>query len=209
MINRGVLFDLDGVLVDTEPTYSIFWQNIDRIYPTGIEDFASFIKGTTLPSILKHFPTEEIRNDIVKRLFEYQDAMQFELYPGAMELLDGLKAMNIPVAKVSSSDERKMRQLFEQHPWMPQYVTAVIDASKVTKSKPDPQGYLLGAEAIGVDIKNCFVFEDSMQGLAAGRASGATVVGVATTYPREKIAPLCDKVINSVVEVSAQDVQSW
>ena len=62
----------------------------------------------------------------------------------------------------------------------------------VTRSKPDPQGYIIGAELIGVPIEECFVFEDSINGLKAARASGATVVGLSTTNPRETVDAMSD-----------------
>lgn len=210
MAEIGVLFDLDGVLIDSETTYTKFWSEIGKIYPTGVENFAIAIKGTTLPSILKYFPDADVREDIVKRLGNFQNHMEFPLFPGAKELLEGLKYAEIPTAIVTSSDASKMQLLFSQHPWFPELLTAIIDASKVTKSKPDPQGYLLGADAIGVEPTRCYVFEDSLQGLAAGRAAGARVIGVATTYSRDRITPLADRVIDSVADITAEMlVQSW
>lgn len=210
MAEIGVLFDLDGVLIDSETTYTKFWSEIGKIYPTGVENFAIAIKGTTLPSILKYFPDADVREDIVKRLGNFQNHMEFPLFPGAKELLEGLKCAEIPTAIVTSSDASKMQLLFSQHPWFPELLTAIIDASKVTKSKPDPQGYLLGADAIGVDPTRCYVFEDSLQGLAAGRAAGARVIGVATTYSCDRITPLADMVIDSVADITAEMlVQSW
>lgn len=210
MAEIGVLFDLDGVLIDSETTYTKFWSEIGRIYPTGLDNFAIAIKGTTLPSILEYFPDASVREDITKRLLAFQEAMEFPMYPGARELLQGLKQADIPTAIVTSSDRHKMHLLFRQHPWIPDMITAIIDASQVTKSKPDPQGYLLGAEAIGVPASRCCVFEDSLQGLAAGRAAGARVIGIATTYSRERISPLADMVIDSVADISAEElVQSW
>lgn len=210
MAEIGVLFDLDGVLIDSETTYTRFWSEIGKIYPTGVENFAIAIKGTTLPSILKYFPDADVREDIVKRLGNFQNHMEFPLFPGAKELLEGLKYAEIPTAIVTSSDASKMQLLFSQHPWFPELLTAIIDASKVTKSKPDPQGYLLGADAIGVAPTRCYVVEDSLQGLAAGRAAGARVIGVATTYSRDRITPLADMVIDSVADITAEMlVQSW
>lgn len=210
MAEIGVLFDLDGVLIDSETTYTKFWSEIGRIYPTGLDNFAIAIKGTTLPSILEYFPDASVREDITKRLLAFQEAMEFPMYPGAWELLQGLKQADIPTAIVTSSDRHKMQLLFRQHPWIPDMITAIIDASQVTKSKPDPQGYLLGAEAIGIPASRCYVFEDSLQGLAAGRAAGARAIGIATTYSRERISPLADMVIDSVADISAEElVQSW
>lgn len=204
----GALFDLDGVLIDSETTYTRFWTEIDRIYPTGIENYALAIKGTTLPEIMKHYDDSRVRADILRRITEFQESMTYELYPGVVDFLSMLRDSSVPMAIVTSSDDRKMAHLFRQHPGFQKLFDAIVDASMVTRSKPDPQGYLLGAEKIGVAPEDCFVFEDSLQGLKAGRAAGAVVVGLATTYPAQKIAPLADKVIDGLGGVTLEDLIS-
>ncbi|MCI9607876.1 MAG: HAD family phosphatase [Muribaculaceae bacterium] len=195
MMYKAALFDLDGVIIDSERLYTVFWNDIEKVYPTGIPDFAVAIKGTTLPEILGNYATEEVRADITRRLNEFQDSMRFPLIDGAVEFLEWLRANGIPRALVTSSDARKMECLKAQLPDLLNLFDVVIDASKVTRSKPDPQGYLLAAEALGVDAQQCVVFEDSINGLKAGRASGARVVALATTYPAARLEPLADEVV--------------
>lgn len=191
---KGALFDLDGVIIDSERLYSIFWDKIGEEYNMPDRPYGLAIKGMTLTTILKMFP-EEMREDLSRRLWEYESNMIFTPYPGAIEYLDYLRANNVPIALVTSSDDKKMARLRAQHPDLLPRFDVIIDATKVTRSKPDPQGYLLGAEAIGVSPEDCYVFEDSMQGLKAGRASGAKVIGIATTYPADVITTLCDVVV--------------
>lgn len=202
MRTYGALFDLDGVLIDSEGTYTEFWRDIDRRYPTGIDDFATAIKGTTLESIGRFFPDADVWEDIKARLRHFQDNMEFPVYPGVMEFLRSLAGEGWRMALVTSSDPRKMERLWAQVPELQEFFAIVIDGRKVTRSKPHPEGYLKAAEAIGMDAADCFVFEDSMQGLKAGRASGATVIGVATTYPAEAIASLADRVVRCVAELT-------
>lgn len=194
---QAALFDLDGVIIDSEKLYTVFWNEINKIYPVDIPDFAVAIKGTTLPEILELYPTQEIRDDITRRLHGFQDNMDFPLIDGAMDFLQWLKDEGIPAALVTSSDPRKMERLFAKLPQLRTMFTTVIDASKVTRSKPDPQGYLLAAAELNADPSQCVVFEDSINGLKAGRASGAKVVALATTHPASKLAPLADLVISA------------
>lgn len=203
---KAALFDLDGVLIDSERLYTVFWDEIERIYPTGIPDFSVTIKGTTLPEILSLYPTEEIRADITRRLHEFQDNMDFPLLPGAIEFLDFLHGAGIPVALVTSSDSRKMERLFAKVPQLKDRFDVIVDASRVTRSKPDPQGYLIAAADCGADPADCIVFEDSFNGLKAGRASGARVIALATTHPAEKLAPFADMVVNSLAELTEADL---
>lgn len=194
---KGALFDLDGVLIDSETLYTTFWQKIDSIYPTGIPDFAIQIKGTTLDLIFKHFPDAAVQADILQRLNRFQREMRFEMYPYAEDFLKRLQRSDIPMALVTSSDEKKMESLFAQLPQLRNYFNAIIHAGLITHSKPHPEPYLMGAEAIGVAPGECCVFEDSLQGLAAGRAAGAKVVALSTTYPADRLVSLADTVISS------------
>lgn len=191
----GALFDLDGVIIDSERLYSLFWDEIGEKYKMPDRPFGLAIKGMTLKLIMEMFP-EEDREQLCHDIWEFEANMRFTPYPGAIEYLDYLRANNVPIALVTSSDDKKMAKLSAQHPDLLPRFDVIIDATNVTRSKPDPQGYLLAAEALGVDPKECYVFEDSMQGLKAGRASGAKVIGIATTYPAERITPMCDVVVN-------------
>ncbi len=193
----GVLFDLDGVLIDTEGQYSIFWAETGRRYGVGGPTFADDIKGTNLALILALFP-EEVREDVRAAIHHYEHVMDYPLYPGALDLLDTLREAGLGVAIFTSSDNMKMDLLFTRHPALRSRVDAIITGDMVTRSKPDPEGYVMAARAIGRDVCDCYVFEDSMQGLEAGRRSGAKVIGVATTNTRDRIAPWCDLVIDTV-----------
>lgn len=206
MTKHGALFDLDGVLIDSESTYTLFWSEIDRIYPTGIDNYAIAIKGTTLPEILKHYDDQAVVDDILRRIDRFQATMEYPLYDGVTEFLDELSRRGITAAIVTSSDDRKMQLLFKQHPTLRDYFEEVIDASMITRSKPDPEGYLKAAEAIGCDPHDCFVFEDSLQGIKAGNASGATVIALATTYPRQELIGQAATVIDGFKEFSVDDM---
>ena len=201
----GILFDLDGVLVDSEGEYSIFWGGMGRRYNLQ-STFASDIKGTTLQEILLNFP-EADRQGIKDELYQFEANMEYHWIPGAKEFVDELTEAGIPMAIVTSSDDAKMEKLYAKHPNLRKAITKVVTGDMVTKSKPDPEGYLLGARLIGVPIEDCFVFEDSMQGLEAGRRSGATVIGLATTNPREKVEKLAHKTISDFVGFTIKDLE--
>lgn len=196
---KGMLFDLDGVLVDSEGEYSKFWGAMGDRYGL-VSTFASDIKGTTIGEILLNFP-EGDRDGILAALHEFESNMEYPVYPGVMEFLGRLKKAGIPSAIVTSSDNVKMDLLFGRRPELREMVNVVITGSMVSRSKPDPEGYLKGAELIDVPIEECCVFEDSLQGLQAGRSSGATVIGIATTNSREKVAPLADITVDRFEEI--------
>ncbi|MCM1413169.1 MAG: HAD family hydrolase [Bacteroides sp.] len=198
----GALFDLDGVIIDSETDYTGFWREIDRIYPTGVENFAIAIKGTTLEEIMLHFPDPTEQEDIISRIDRFQSEMVYHLFDGVEAFLKDLHRHGIPMALVTSSDERKMSRLFSQIPWLKEMFVKVIDAQCVTHSKPHPEGYLKAAEAIGLDARRCFVFEDSLQGIRAGKAAGARVIGIATTLPRQAIEHEADRMVDLLSQLS-------
>lgn len=202
----GALFDLDGVLVDSESQYTVFWDDIERRYPTGIPDYAVAIKGTTLTTILSNYETDEIRNEITSELHRFEETMPYPVMDGVFKLLEEMRQCGWKTAIVTSSDDVKMSRLIAADPELITYFDIIIDGSMVTKSKPDPQGYMMAAEALGLDNSDCFVFEDSLQGLSAGRASGSTVVGLATTFPRKRLEQTgcTDIIIDSLVGLNTE-----
>ena len=164
------------------------------------------IKGTTLPEILKHFKGEALREQITRELIAYQDKMVFPLYPSTVPFLRSLREAGFRTAIVTSSDASKMERLFGQHPDLRQWFDVIIDASMVTRSKPDPEGYQLAARRLGLSPEECVVFEDSLQGLRAGRAAGGKVVALATTYPRERLAGTADRIVDSLGDLTPADL---
>lgn len=199
---KSVLFDLDGVLIDTEGIYTEFWADIDRLYPTGVENFALVIKGSTLPSILNKYFAPEHHADIVRRLRDNEDNMVYRLFDGVEDLMASLAAEGVTMAIVTSSNRPKMDVVYAQVPAFGKYISALVTDEDVTASKPDPQGYLIAAERLGAAPGECVVVEDSIAGLRAGRAAGAAVAGIATTNPRSAIEPLADIVVDATGELS-------
>ena len=204
---KGVLFDLDGVLIDSETLYTRFWSDTERLYPTGIEDFAYKIKGNTLSRILgTYFPDHEVQKHILEMLDTFEANMKYVVYPEAMDLLEQLNTHHIPCALVTSSDIEKMKKLSLQLPDFLRHFNAMITGNMVHNSKPNPECFLKGAEAIGVDIKDCVVFEDSKSGIEAGLKSGAKVIALATSLRREDINKNVCKIEDSIADISIEDI---
>lgn len=195
------LFDLDGVLVDSERIYTKIWEAIEKQWPTGIENFTYKIKGTTLEDILERYFPKEVREEVTKELIRLEGMMIYGPLPGAIEFLDALRTRGIPIALVTSSNGLKMDHLWHDMPGFKEKFDVVITGDEVERSKPDPEGYLAAASALGVDPKRCAVFEDSLQGVKAGKAAGAFVIGVAGTLKASDIQPYSDIVVNAVADI--------
>lgn len=205
----GALFDLDGVLVDTEGIYTLFWHEIDRKYPTGVVNFEYVIKGNTLGNILTtYFPDENVRRQIVDELREHERTMRYILFEGVEPFLESLRQAGISSAIVTSSNSRKMEHLFAQLPMLRELVDVVVTEEDVSNSKPDPEGYHKAAGRLGLRPCECVVFEDSMAGVEAGRRAGGAVVAISTTNPAEKLRAFADIVIDNVDKISITQLLS-
>lgn len=204
---KAALFDLDGVIVDTEPAYGSFWSRIGREYGIGGEEFAKEIKGLTLTRILNDFIPNELKNEIVKALENFEKCMKYPLFDGALEFIKELNTAGIPCAIVTSSNNEKMDNLWRQYPSLKEHFDAVITDEDVTKSKPDPEPYIIAAKTLGVDPSDCWVFEDSMNGLLSGRRSGAKVIALATTIARELLFDKADAIYDSISDISLDSLE--
>ncbi len=206
---KGALFDLDGVLIDTENQYSVFWGNIGREYNVGYNDFAERIKGTNLTSILNtYFPDKATQAEIVNRLNDFQDNMSYDLLPGVEEFIANLESNGITMCIVTSSDDKKMETLLTKQPFLTKHFTNIITGDDVTNSKPHPECFLKGANLLDCDITDCYVFEDSINGIKAGLASGAKVIALSTTVSPDVIKKYNHIVIPSFEGVTIQHLST-
>ncbi len=208
--NICALFDMDGVLLDTESQYDIFWHSMGEKYNLGIEKFEKKIKGTTLVSILKnyfsHLPDSE--HDIIKEsLIDFEKNMTYSDIPGALKFIDELKSNGIKVGMVTSSDDEKLTAVFAQRAGFDKIFDTIVSANRITQGKPHPMCYLLAAKDLGIDPANCYVFEDALSGIQAGTDAGMTVIGLATTNPVEMIEDKVAKVIPHFEDFTLEELK--
>lgn len=199
---KAALFDLDGVLIDSETLYTRFWENVGKVHKLPSPTFAYDIKGTTLDDILTtYFPEPEVRQSVDRLLHKFENEIVYPVFPGALEFVDSLRGRGLKTVIVTSSDNKKMDFLFAQHPDFASHFDAIVTAADVTHSKPHPEPYLVGAAKAGADAKECLVFEDSFQGLESGRRAGCRVIGLSTTNSAEAIEGKADMVVGSLGEL--------
>lgn len=197
METRAVLFDFDGVVMDTETQYSIFWHRAGADY-LGMTDLESRVKGQTLTYIYDTFfpgRTAE-QEEITRALNRFEQEMDYEFVPGVLDFIADLHRHGVKTAVVTSSNEQKMTAVYRAHPEVKTLFDRILTAEMFAHSKPAPDCFLLGMEVFGTTPHTTYVFEDSFNGLRAGWASGATVIGLATTNSRADIAPLCHHILD-------------
>ena len=206
----AALFDLDGVVFDTERQYTVYWQQVGQRYHPAITDFAQRITGRTLVEIFQeYFDREpEAQAEISRGLVDFESRMHYDYLPGGEAFLDELRRNRVPRALVTSSNRAKMACAYRARPELTTHFDAILVAEDLGRSKPYPDGYLRAAEHLGVSPTRCVVFEDSFSGLEAGRRAGGAVVGLATTNPAEAIATRCDRVIPDFRAFTVSDMVS-
>ena len=196
--NIAALFDFDGVVMDTETQYSVFWDELGRRYHPEIKDFGCVIKGQIYD---KYFAgMDNIQKKITADLNNFEKGMLYEYIPGVENFMKELRVNGIKIAIVTSSNEQKMSNAYRVHPELKANVDFILTAEMFTHSKPDPECFLLGAKVCDTVPENCIVFEDSFHGLEAGNRAKMTVVGLATTNSAEAIRDKADVVIQDFKE---------
>ena len=192
---KAALFDLDGVVFDTEPQYSVFWGMICRQYHPEHPGLEHEIKGSTLTQIYDRWfsgPLASERASITARLDDYEQQMHYDYITGFEALVADLHRHGVKTAVVTSSNIPKMESVYRYQPRFKELFDAILTSEDFSRSKPDPDCYLKAAARFNVSPEECIVFEDSFNGLKSGRAAGMRVVGLATTNSAEAIAPYSD-----------------
>lgn len=197
------LFDFDGVVMDTEKQYTSFWNNIGEKY-LGVRNLSDEIKGQTLVQIYSmHFSGMETeKEEITANLNAFEKEMPYELVPGVLDFMNILKSAGVPMAIVTSSNAEKMTNVYRHYPELKPLVGHIYTSEFFTKSKPDPECFLLAMKELGGTETDTVIFEDSVNGLKAARATGAAVIGLTTSNPEEVVREMSDMCINDFTHMT-------
>ena len=189
------LFDLDGVILDTEGSYTAFWDDYGSRHFSE-KDFGLKIKGQTLVKILgDYFPEENERKAITDDINDFERNMSYPFVPGVENYIKSLKSNGIRTAVVTSSNLLKMENVYRCHPGFREMFDIILTSEDFSESKPSPYCYLKAMRLFGAGPEDCVVFEDSLAGLQSARASGAFVTALTTTNPEEVVRNYADLVI--------------
>lgn len=181
---EAVLFDMDGVVIDTHAEVTRFWQRLADSNGVTItpNDFTQYIYGRKAAYTLKElFPqiTPAQWQQALADLEAEEAVAQYTPIPGVLNLLASLRTAGIPVALVTSAEPPKVHVVLQQLGLATTFA-ARVTAHDVGQGKPHPDCYLLGAQRLGLPPQRCIVFEDSLSGAQAAISAGATCVGVNT-----------------------------
>lgn len=189
MNSIAFLFDMDGVLIDSNPFHKISLKDFCKKYGQDLseEQLHAKIYGRTnrdwITNVFGVLPEAQLKAYAEEKEQLFRDIYQNHVQPlnGLISFLDQLDTYTIKRA-IATSAPRVNVDFTLKHTGIGSYFKTILDESFVSKGKPNPEIYLKTAAALGFDPKNCVVFEDSLSGVAAGKAAGCKVVGISTTH---------------------------
>ena len=193
----GLIFDMDGVLVNSNPYHRIAWRNFltGKGYPFTDELFDTIISGrmgnTSLRMIMGEALPEKVISGYVEEIdLEFQHifgATQESVhFPGLYEFLDEVRTAGFKTAMATSAPTGNVTLSLEKL-GLEDYFSHIIDKNDVTRGKPDPEVYLTTLARLGVSKAKCLVFEDSKAGVQAALGAGLRVIGISSTHTREEL----------------------
>lgn len=200
---RGILFDLDGVLVDSTPAVARVWSWWAREHgfdpATVVREAHGRPSIATIRELLPHADHEAENREVERR--EIEDTEGVIPLPGAMALIRSLPAPSWAIATSCTLPLAHVRIRAAGLP-LPKHL---VTATDVDRGKPSPDPYLKAAQSLGIPAKECIVFEDAPAGIRAGKAAGARVIALRTTTPEKELAAAgADWIVKDCSEVTVE-----
>lgn len=216
MLMRGVIFDLDGVLIDSAEAHLRSWRVLAERHGRTITDaqFAATF-GRQNRAILPILWGREVDEAEVARLGEEKEACYRDLIrgrirsiamPGAETLIRDCRAAGLALAIGSSTPPENVSLALEEL-GVAAHFSAVVTSKDVMRGKPAPDVFLLAAERLGLPPGQCVVIEDAPAGIDAALAAGCAAVGLTSQHAREKLGR-ADLVVDSLTELASGRLMS-
>lgn len=213
---RAVIFDLDGLIVDTETPEYLAWQAVhaQHGWPFSIESWRLNIGRNDSPfDPLERFrePNSPMAPEAARAMWRsHHDRLQREFLkplPGVVALLDGIRAHRLRTAVASTSRVAYVRERLAELGLTPEF-DAVAGGDEVPRAKPAPDVYRLAAQRIGVAERSCVALEDSESGVRAAKAAGMWCVAVPSELTRGMDFSPADLVVGSLLDVTVETLTS-
>ena len=210
----GVIFDMDGVLVDTYRAHYQSWREMaDAAGLSFAEELFAQSFGRTSREIIaqvwrdRQYSDAEIAalDDEKEVAFRRIIAREFPAMPGARELIQSLAAAGVRLAVGSSGPPENVALVLERLGCTAAFA-AIVTGADVTRGKPDPEVFLKAAERLGLPPQRCAVVEDAAPGVAAARAAGAAAIGLVSTGRRRADLVAADLVVDALTELSPTSI---
>lgn len=189
---EAVLFDMDGVIVDSMPYHFLAWYEALREFDCSVTSFDVYAHEgepwkTTLPKFLdKNHKTYD--NKLVRKIFDYRQKIfkrifKRYIFHGAEQVLTTLHSRGMRLALVSGTPTRDIKRILPKHLY--KLFEVIVGGDEVKHGKPHPEPYLTAAKKLGVKPKNCVVVENAPLGIRSGKAAKMTCIAIATSLPKQ------------------------
>lgn len=205
---------MDGVICHTNPFHSVAFKEFFAkrdIYPTE-EEFKLHMYGKNNGYILSHFLGRKIEGEELKKLEFEKESLFREIYRDHVAGISGFKALlnkiiqaNLKVGVATSAPRANMDLILEQLGIL-QIFGSLLAEEDVQKHKPDSEVYMKSGQNLGVEPKDCLVFEDSFSGVMAAKNAGMKVVGVLSTHTIKEL-PSCDLYVHNYLDLDLKRIQ--
>ncbi|MEM6643374.1 MAG: HAD family phosphatase [Bacteroidota bacterium] len=208
----GLLFDMDGVIVNNHEYHFLAWQKLAEKHKIEIteEFYRKKMNGRTFNGIMEVLFDGTIAEEKARDIGTEKEQIYRELYKphlaptaGLISFLDEMKARNIPMAIGTSAPVENVVFTLDGLN-IRDYFAGVVDDKAVTQGKPHPEVYLKCAELLQIPPKDCIVFEDAVSGITAGKAAGAKTVALATSHKKEELQ--ADMIIDDFTQLRLDDL---
>jgi HAD superfamily hydrolase (TIGR01509 family) len=215
---KAVLFDMDGVIVDTEPLHrkAYFKMFDDMNIPVSEALYTSFTGQSTLEiceTLVTTFSLDQTPQNLVackrkhfKYLFENDDSLQ--LLPGVLELIQDYYHNGLTLVLASSASMDNINRIFDRFDLNP-YFVAKLSGADLAKSKPHPEIFIKAAQASGHPREHCMVIEDSTNGIKAAKDAGIFCVGYNSLHSEDQDYTLADMVVGDFKDLEFEMVKGW
>ncbi|WP_123302622.1 HAD-IA family hydrolase [Bogoriella caseilytica] len=198
---EAILFDIDGTLVDSTDAVDRCWAELARRHDLDVEEVLKYCHGRRAADTLEQFLPPDERDKALQEITELElsDLEGVRALPATTELLPRLSGSRWAAV---TSGTRALMSARMSAAGLP-VPEILVTAENVERGKPDPQGYLQAAAALGVDPARCVVIEDAPAGVAAGKAAGAQVIAVTVSHPASAVAE-ADVVVPDLTHVQVE-----
>ena len=213
---KAVLFDMDGVIVDSEPlhhkAYHLMFEDVCiEVEP---ELYTSFTGQATLAicqTLVSHFSLSHRPEDLVeikRRYFKalFDNDKSFDLLPGVLSLIQDYHNEGLVLVLASSASMPNINRIFDRFD-LNQYFKAKISGTDLKASKPNPEIFITAAQAAGVPRENCVVIEDSENGIAAAKAAGIFAIAFDSPHSIAQDYQMADHVVQCFSEIQFRLLQ--
>ncbi|MBQ0000039.1 MAG: HAD family phosphatase [Clostridiales bacterium] len=207
-MKKGAIFDQDGLMFDTEAIYMEGWiavaEELGIVIPEGYFAGVRGASGENLIKAVNRFLPDVDAKDYIDRVFDYAHTAQdtrLPEKPGLHEILSFFKSNGVKMAVASSTKRSRVEKNLKKS-GIDQYFEVLVTGDEVTEGKPDPEIFLTAAAKIGLDPTDCYVFEDSYNGVRAGHRAGCCTVMVPDLIgPDEEMLQTADLCCKDLLEV--------